>query len=223
MSTIYLTGATFAGKRVTPSDDGAAWASCVSDGLKGVTITTNGTSIRLSVGKIIVCGRIIRITAQTDIPMEHTSGYARLVLTIDKSKSATQQIALDYEHANSIGSFGSLTQDDINNGGTKYQTVLCIMELASSTTTIKWKLGPAHGKGYGLTVTLPASWDANNEQTVWIDGVTANTHVVCTYPYSGKVAFQAADIDAAEQGDGWIKFHAATAPTAAVTVALLLL
>lgn len=223
MST-YLTGTTFAGKRVTPSDDGAAWASCVHDGLMGGDITVNGTSLRLSVGKIIACGRIARVTAQTDIATDYSQGaYGRLVLTIDLSKSASQQVALDMEYAASEAGFASLVQNDINNGSTKYQLVLCLAALTASATTILWKIGPAHGKGYGLTVTLPASWNASNEQTVKVNGVTANTNVICTYTYSGKEAFQAADIDAVAQGDGWVRFHAATPPESTVTVALLLL
>lgn len=220
---VYLTGTTFAGKRVTPSDDGATWAACVHDGLMGSTITINGTSIRLSVGKIIACGRIARVTAQTDFAMANTSGYARLVLTIDLSKSSAQQVALDVEYASSEAGFAGLVQNDVNNGGTKYQAVLCKVALAPSTTTILWQIGPAHGKGYGMTLTLPASWDANNEQTVNVPGVTANTYVVCTYTYAEKEAFQAADIDAAAQGDGWIKFHAVTPPSVPVSAALLLL
>lgn len=217
---IYLPGVTFPGKRVTPSDDGAVFAACVSDGLYGGTITTSGTSLRLTPGKIVACGRVIRIASQTDIAMTETSGNARLVLTIDKSKSAAEQVALDVQYGNDT--LASLTQQDINGSGTKYQVALCMAELSSSATTILWTCGPAHGKGHGIEKQLPASW-TNNEQTVYVDGITPETNVTCTYAYSSKDAFQAADIDMVEQGYGWIKFHAVTVPSAPVTVNLLLL
>jgi hypothetical protein len=218
---IYLPGVTFPSQRVTPSDDGAVFAACVADGLYGGTITTSGTSLRLTVGKIVACGRVIRIASQTDIAMTQTSGPARLVLTIDKSKSAAQQVALDVQYGSDT--LTSLTQQDINGSGTKYQVALCMASLSSSSTTILWTCGPAHGKGHGVQVTLPASWDSNNEQTAYVNGVTANTNVTCTYAYASKDAFQAADIDMVAQGEGWIKFHAVTVPSAAITANLLLL
>ena len=175
---IYLPGVTFPGKRVTPSDDGAVFAACVSDGLYGGTITTSGTSLLLSPGKIVACGRAIRIASQTDIAMTETSGYARLVLTIDKSKSAAQQVALDVEYQGSE-TFPALTQNDINGSGTKYQVALCMARLSSSATTILWTCGSAHGKGKGITVQLPAgaaNW-LNNQHTAYVSGVTANSIV----------------------------------------------
>lgn len=220
---IYLPGVTFPSQRVTPSDDGAVFAACISDGLYGGAITTSGTSLRLTPGKIIACGRVIRIASQTDIAMTETSGYARLVLTIDKSKSAAQQRSLDVEYQASEGAFPALTQNDINNGGTKYQVALCMARLSSSATTILWTCGPAHGKGHGVSVLLPANGWSNNEQTVYVSGATPTNNITCTYAYDSKDAFQAADIDIVGQGYGWARFHAVTVPGAAVTVNLLLL
>lgn len=220
---IYLPGVTFPSQRVTPSDDGAVFAACVSDGLYGGTITTSGTSLRLTVGKIIACGRVIRIASQTDIAMTQSSGYARLVLTIDLSKSEAQRCALDVEYQSSKAAFSALTQNDINNGGTKYQVAMCMARLSSSATTILWTCGTAHGKGHGVQVTLPTDGWANNEQTVNVSGVTSATNVTCTYDYASKDAFQAADIDMVAHGYGWITFHAVTTPSAAITANLLLL
>lgn len=216
---IYLPGVTFPSQRVTPSDDGAVFAACVADGLYGSAITLSGTSLLLSPGKIVACGRVIRIASQRLIAMTESSGNARLVLTIDKSKSAAQQVALDVQYGSET--LTALTQQDINSGGTKYQMALCLYDITHST--ILWTCGPAHGKGHGVQVTLPANWDSNNEQTVYVSGVTANTNVTCTYAYASKDAFQAADIDMVAQGEGWVKFHAVTVPSAAITANLLLL
>lgn len=222
---IYLPGVTFPSQRVTPSDDGAVFAACVSDGLYGGSITTSGTSLRLTVGKIIACGRVIRIASQTDIAMTQTSGYARLVLTIDQSKSAAQRCALDVEYQASEGAFSALTQNDINNGGTKYQVALCMARLSSSATTILWTCGPAHGKGKGITVQLPAgaaNWP-NNQHTAYVSGVTANSNVICTYTPGQRSAYQVADIDCIAQADGALTFSCSTVPTAAINVSVLLL
>lgn len=220
---IYLPGVTFPSQRVTPSDDGAVFAACVSDGLYGSTITTSGTSLRLTVGKIVACGRVIRIASQTDIAMTQTSGNARLVLTIDKSKSAAQQVALDVQYGSDT--LTSLTQQDINGSGTKYQVALCMASLSSSSTTILWTCGPAHGKGKGITVQLPAgaaNW-TNNQHTAYVSGVTANSNVICTYTPGQRSAYQVADIDCIAQADGALTFSCSTVPTAAINVSVLLL
>lgn len=220
---IYLPGVTFPSQRVTPSDDGAVFAACISDGLYGGTITTSGTSLRLTVGKIVACGRVIRIASQTDIAMTQTSGNARLVLTIDKSKSAAEQVALDVQYGSDT--LTSLTQQDINGSGTKYQVALCLAGLSSSATTILWTCGPAHGKGKGITVQLPAgsaNWP-DNQHTAYVSGVTANSNVICTYTPGQRSAYQVADIDCIAQADGELTFSCTTVPTTAINVSVLLL
>lgn len=216
---IYLPGVTFPSKRVTPSDDGAVFAACVSDGLYGSTITLSGTSLLLSPGKIVACGRVIRIASQQLIAMTESSGNARLVLTIDKSKSAAEQVALDVQYGNDT--LASLTQHDINGSGTKYQMALCLYDITHST--ILWTCGPAHGKGKGIVVTLPyAGWN-NKQQTVYVDGVTADGNVIVTYTPAGKTAFQTADIDCIAQADGALTFSCTTVPGADINVSVLLM
>lgn len=219
-----ISGATFSGVRVTPSDDGAVFAACVADGLYGNAITLSGTAVRITRGKIVACGRVIRVTSNEDFTLNQNEGdYARLLLTIDMSKSGDQRWSIDLQYANSENGFSAPTQNDINNGGTKYQMPICMVDLRGSSPVIIWRCGPAHGKGHGVSVTLPRNGWSNNEQKVYVDGVTPTNNVTCTYDYASKENFQAADIDIVGQGYGWARFHAVTVPTTAVTVNLLLL
>lgn len=220
---IYLPGVQFAGKRITPSDDGSVFASCIADGFHGCDVSVSGTSLRLSVGRIIACGRAVRVASQTDIPMAQTSGFARLVLTLDRSKPDAQQRALDVEYANSEESFPALVQNDINNGGTKYQVCLCLASLTSSTTTILWKIGPAHGKGLGILVDLPSAGWSGNSQTVRVNGVHADSNIVVTYAPAYKTEWLSADIDCTAQSEGKLTFTAAAAPATLVKANVLLL
>ena len=227
---IYLSGSTFAEQHVTPADDGAAFASALSDGiLTGCAITSVGSTLKIEAGKILACGRVARIAAAQNIPVTGaTSGYARLLLTVDLSKTSTsttfEQVALDIETANAVGSFPALVQDDINNGGTKYQIVVCVMSLsAAGISAILWTCGKAHGKGAGISVTLPANGWSNNEQTVSAGGVTANSNVIATYAPASREEYQGAGIYLSAQGEGTLTFSCDSAPTEAVTANVILL
>lgn len=227
---IYLSGSTFAEQHVTPADDGAAFASALSDGiLTGCAITSVGSTLKVAAGKILACGRVARVAAAQNIPVTGaTSGYARLVLTVDLSKTATsttfEQVALDVETANTIGAFSSLTQDDINNGGTKYQMVVCMMELsAAGISAILWTCGKAHGKGSGVAVQLAANGWSSNEQTVYVNGVTASSNVLATYAPANREEYQGAGIYISAQGEGTLTFTCDSEPSQAVTANVILL
>lgn len=223
---VYLTPVTFENAHPTPSDDAAAWAACVSDGISsGCAMSKSGSTLSLAAGKLVIKGRIARVDTAQAFSVSGTSGYARLVITIDLSKTLAQQVALDIQTASSESGFSSLTQDDINEGGTKYQQVLCLMSLGSSgISSILWKIGKAHANAYGVDVTLtPSGWNSSNEKTVRVTGVLPESEIICTYKYSEKAAFVAADVDAVSYGLGWVKFHVANVPGANVTARLLIL
>ena len=134
---IYLTGVTFKNAKVRPLVDAAVFAFVVTDGIaNGCELSIAGATLNLGAGNIIACGRNIKVPAAQAIAVTGaSSGYARLVLTIDLSASEDQQIKLDMEYAASESGFSSLTQEDINDGGTVYQTEIVRVKLGSSGIT----------------------------------------------------------------------------------------
>ena len=214
---VYLTPVTFENQFITPSDDGAAWAACMTDGISsGCALSLSGTTLTLAAGKIVAAGRTARVdSAQT---FTIANNYSRLVLTIDLSKTSAEQVALDNESASAISGFAALTQNDVNNGGTKYQFVVCLC----SSSAILWKCGRAHSKGYGVQVTLPSANWSSHQQTVYVDGVTADANAIVTYAPASQAAWEAAGIYASAQGNGTITFTCTTDPSSNVTANILL-
>lgn len=225
MST-YITPVTFEGLHVTPSDDASSWAACISDGIKdGCAMSRSGNTLTLGTGKIIVCGRQCRVDEAKTFPIGN-SGYARLLLTIDRSEpTVANQAMLDIQSSATIDGFAALVQDDINSGGTKYQIVLCMMDLSKTgDASILWTCGIAHAKALGVAVDLPVSGWANNLQVAYVSGVTIRSNIVCTPPVgNGKASFNAAEIDAVAYGDGWVQFACTNVPSGTVTAYLLIL
>lgn len=214
---VYLTPVTFENQFIVPSDDGAAWAACMTDGISaGCALSLSGSTLTLAAGKIVAAGRTARVdTAQT---FTIANSYSRLVCTVDLSKTASEQVALDIESASAISGFAALTQNDINNGGTKYQFIVCLC----SSSAILWKCGKAHSKGYGVQVTLPAADWSSHQQTVWVDGVTADANCIVTYAPASASDWESAEINATAQGDGTITFTCVDDPTNDVTANILL-
>lgn len=214
---VYLTPVTFEDQFITPSDDGAAWAACMTDGISsGCALSLSGNTLTIGVGKLVAAGRTARVDAAKTFTI--ANNYSRLVLTVDLSKSASEQVALDIESASAISGFSALTQNDINNSGQKYQFVVCLC----SSSAILWKCGRAHSKGYGVQVTLPAANWSSHQQTVYVDGVTADANVIATYAPTSASDWEAAGINATAQGDGTLTFVCVDDPTNDVTANILL-
>ena len=217
---VYLIPVTFEGQHIAPSDDGAAWAACTTDGISaGCAMSRSGTTLTLAAGKIIAAGRTARVDAAKTFSLA-SSGYDRLVLTIDLSKSAAQQVALDIEHASTLAGFAALTQNDINVSGTKYQAVICIIDCSGSG--ILWKCANAHSKGWGTQVTIAAADWSSNECTKYVDGVTADANVIVSSAPANQAAWDSCGIYAYSQGEGTITFKCTTAPSNSVTANILL-
>lgn len=232
-TTYVLNGVNFENQEFTPSSDCAIWRRNVHDGiLQGMAITAAGSGIKVAAGWLMAGGKELQLPAQITVPAtDQTSGFARLVVNVDLSKTSTeqrfQQGWISIEYANSRAAFPALTKDDLAGSGTVYQMQLCVVTLGTAGVTgIVSTCGPAHAHAAGVQLTLPASGWANNQQTVRCDGVTADpdeTHVTCTYDYASKTAFVAADIDCIAQGDGTLTFACSVVPSEAVTVNVLLL
>lgn len=215
---VYLTPVTFENQFITPSDDGAAWAACMTDGISsGCVLSLSGTTLTLAAGKIVAAGRTARVDAAKTFTVSNT--YSRLVLTIDLSKTAAEQVALDIESASAISGFAALTQNDINSGGTKYQFEICLV----SGSAIVWKCGRAHSRGYGYQVTLQSGvWDNNNRYTIWANGVSAETNVIITPDPSSQAVCDACGIYAVSQSNRIITFGCTTVPSSDVKMNILL-
>ena len=133
----YFSGITFPQQKVTPSDDASIRRSVLADGiLSGCEISYIGSTLTFGAGLLIGCGRQFRhTTVQNFAVTGATSGFARLVVTIDTTKASTKdnfnQIDAAIEYSAVLDGFTQLRQDDINEAGTVYQMQICVIALSS--------------------------------------------------------------------------------------------
>ena len=156
----FFQGVTFANQNVTPVDDAILRRRLLSDGvLTGCELTYAGYTLTMASGYLIACGRQIRRpTAENWAISDATSGYARVLMTIDLTRTASEevfdQVNTSVEYATAEDGFPALIQDDINATGSKYQVVLAIVSLGTGGITgIASCLAPArsYGSNYNLT------------------------------------------------------------------------
>lgn len=137
----YFSGVTFAEQRVTPSDDGQLHRAILPDCfLSGCALSYSGTTLSMGAGALLLCGRQIRHNAAQNWPITGAvSGYARLVLTVDLSKTSTEdafeQVVPEVQYATAAAGFAPLEQADINASGIRYQAEICIVSLGGSGIT----------------------------------------------------------------------------------------
>ena len=146
----YFQGVTFANQNVSPVDDAILRRRLLSDGvLTGCGLTYSGYTLTMAAGHLIACGRQIRRpSSQNWAISDATSGFARVVMTIDLTRTATEaafdQINTSVEYATDRNGFPTLIQDDINDTGSQYQLVLAVVSLgAGGITGIVGSLEPA--------------------------------------------------------------------------------
>lgn len=161
-----FTGITFDDCNVSPSDDGIINRTILPDGiLSGCEISYSGSTLTMAAGTLIACGRQFRHpAAQNWAVVDATTGYARLLITLDLTRSATDQtfdqVVDAVEYANDISGFPALVQQDLNASGTKYQVVACVISLGtggiSGIINTMPTVRPASADGGTLTVTAPA-------------------------------------------------------------------
>lgn len=137
-----IRGITFKNQDVRPEDDGRLYSSIFNDGvLHGCSFSFAGYTLTLSPGYLIAAGRLIKVSAAQNYACNGASeGFARLILTIDLSKIASnilfEQIKPELEYSLSNAGFSDLTQQDINNGiSTVYQLELARVSLSSGGIT----------------------------------------------------------------------------------------
>lgn len=131
----YFSGVTFPFQSVTPSDDAIVRRAALPDGsLAGFSVGYSGYTLTVDAGYAIACGRLFRhAAAQNWAVTGAASGYARLILTIDITRTSTKdafdQITDSIQYASSLDGFLPLTQEDINQAGRIYQIVVCTVSL----------------------------------------------------------------------------------------------
>ena len=171
-----FSGVTFAKQNVTPADDGLIRRALLSDGiLTGCNFSYSGYTLSMRAGALIVCGRQIRHpSAQNWAVVGAKSGYARLVLDIDLTKSSTkelfEQVTTTLEYATDEAGFTELIQEDLNVSGSHYQIALCVVSLGEAGITgIVSQLDSAAGTGGNFSVvgglTQPTS---PKENMIWV-------------------------------------------------------
>lgn len=134
-------GITFADQNVQPSDDAAIRRAALSDGfLYGCELSYAGSTLTMAAGQILACGRQFEHpTSDNWAVVDATSGYARLLLTIDLSRTSTEdnfdQITDVIEYATSADGFPELEQENVNASGLRYQIVVCVVSLGTGGIT----------------------------------------------------------------------------------------
>lgn len=172
-----IRGITFAEQTVTPADDAIIRRAILGDGiLTGCDVTYSGSTLTMAAGYIIACGRAFQVTtAQNWAVVDATSGFARLLLTLDLTKTATEdtfkQIEFSLEYAAAEDGFLDLVQEDINLSGAKYQIVAAVVSLGTGGITgIVSKLERTEGGG-GLNFKVVAGLTqpgSATENTIWV-------------------------------------------------------
>lgn len=137
----YFRGITFSEQTVTPIDDAVVRRAILPDGIvTGCEISYSGSTLTMAPGFLIACGRLFQHTTVQNWPVvDATSGFARLLLTIDLTKTATEtsfnQIDAAIEYATSKNGFIDIDQQDVNGSGTRYQIVMCVVSLGTGGIT----------------------------------------------------------------------------------------
>lgn len=215
---VALTPVTFEGQHIAPSDDGAAWAACMTDGIaSGCAISVSGSTVSITAGKVIAAGRMARV-ANGSVSIDTSADYSRVILTIDLTQSGDSRTAITAE-SKTAAALWTLTQNDVNASGTKYQMILAIYKKNSG---IIWKCGRAHSRGYGVQVTIAAADWSSGECTKYVDGVLADSNVIVSYAPASQGVWEANGVYAYDQDNGTITFKCATTPSSAVTANILL-
>lgn len=134
----YLKGITFPNQSMSPKDWGREFEALISDGiLKGCEVTYSGSRVYIAPGYFVLKGRLIKIDSQISFNVSG-SGYGQIRLGIDNSATSTTSTnnqASATLVTSTTGSFASLTQDDVNGDGTKYEVELGVASYTSGTVT----------------------------------------------------------------------------------------
>lgn len=160
MSTNF-TGVTFPKQKVTPIDDALIRRRILPDGiLQGCELSYSGSTLTMAAGQLMACGRQFRHPVAQNWPVvDATTGFARLLLTVDLTRTSSagtfDQIVDTIEYASAEDGFPELIQEDINYDGSKYQIAICTLSLgAGGITGVTSQIGVSKPPDTGLSMTL---------------------------------------------------------------------
>lgn len=226
-----IVGFNFENQRMTPNAYGITLEKTFQDGiLKGCSMAFSGTVFTISAGYLVVRGRQLNIPSAMEIAVDQAlSGYARIVLTIDLSMTASEdsfeQVSVITEYSSTSGGFASLIQEDINISGTKYQVVLAMVSLGTGGITGIESQMPAvklFNAPQSFTATILASgWTTENaaagiyKQTVTVPGLLAtDSPIVDIDMMSDSAAFEVK----LSRLEAWANVYSAWATTNAINI-----
>ena len=133
-----LFGGNFEKQPVAAADTGIVWQKTLSDGiLLGFGLSFSGSTLTVAPGYMLACGRLIGNNANLAVAVSGTSGYARVVLKIDLTGTATaetfSQVSVRVDYAASVEGFSALVQQEINDWThTTYEAALCVLALGAN-------------------------------------------------------------------------------------------
>lgn len=119
-------GITFAKQHPSPETDGMLRRAYLPDSiLSGGSLLVIGSTLSMDAGAVMVCGRLLKMDGVWELASDQQ--IARLVLTVDVSNPQQYGLSADLVYPDGNGSFADLQTDDINNGGSIYQVILCVL------------------------------------------------------------------------------------------------
>lgn len=184
-------GVTFDDQAATPSDDAIIRRAILADGiLTGCEVSYTGSTLTMTAGQLMICGRQVKHpSTQNWAVADATTGFARLVLTIDltrtSSKDTFEQVVDTVEYASAADGFADLVQEDINASGTKYQIVAAVVSLTTGGIS-------------GIVSQLGQTSAVMGEKSVIIVTAPTGSTVTCTKGTTVKTATE-------KNGEWWFR------------------
>lgn len=102
--------------------------------MSGCEVTTNGSTVTIGAGWMMIEGRIVHISSSESISVSASGGT--IALRLSPGASPYAQIV-------AYASGTALTMEDINNGGSVYEQQLGTFTLSAGTVTFNLTLGVA--------------------------------------------------------------------------------
>jgi hypothetical protein len=210
--TQYLQGVTFPNQTFTPSEWGQMFEAILPNGiLRGCAMTSSGTSFNIAKGAILLKGRLIVIpsTVTESTSPTYPDGYGRVKLCINTSNTSTslvnQQAYITTEYSSS-STFPSLTQQDVNDGGTTYEVALATLKYSGgSISTVTANLGRP------LTASKLVKTDSSGKLTAstvnesYLTGITSDVQTQLNAKQKA-ITYGTSDPSGGSNGDIYIKY-----------------